>query len=103
VPYLTQQLKGHQGPVVLATDYLKALGEQLRGFVPGDYQVLGTDGFGRSDTRERLRDFFEVNRNHIALAALHGLQRSGAIEASVVSAAMAKLGIAPDKADPLTV
>jgi len=103
VPYLTQQLKGYQGPVVLATDYLKALGEQLRGFIPGDYQVLGTDGFGRSDTRERLRDFFEVSRNHIALAALHGLQRSGAIEAGVVSAAMAKLGIEPDKADPLTV
>ncbi|GMU46333.1 MAG: hypothetical protein AMXMBFR26_11150 [Porticoccaceae bacterium] len=99
--YLASQLEGCPGPVVLATDYVKALGEQLRGQIAADFQVLGTDGFGRSDTRERLRDFFEVGRNHVAYAALHGLHRQGAVDAKRLQHAAGKLGIDPDKAEPL--
>ena len=99
--YLASQLEGCPGPVVLATDYVKALGEQLRGQIATDFQVLGTDGFGRSDTRERLRDFFEVSRNHVALAALHGLHRQGAVDARLIKSAVKKLGIDPDKVEPL--
>jgi pyruvate dehydrogenase E1 component len=68
-------LGDHDGPVVAASDYVRAVGEQVRPYVPGDYTVLGTDGFGRSDTREKLRGFFEVDRHHVALAALHALGR----------------------------
>jgi pyruvate dehydrogenase E1 component len=99
--WLAAQLSGSEGPVVLATDYVKALGEQLRGQISGDFQVLGTDGFGRSDTRERLRDFFEVGRNHIAYAALYGLHRQGALDARRLRGAARKLGIDPDKPEPL--
>ncbi len=99
--YLASQLQGCPGPVVLATDYVKALGEQLRGQIAAHFQVLGTDGFGRSDTRERLRDFFEVGRNHVAYAALHGLHRQGAVDAKGLQDAAGKLGIDPDKAEPL--
>ena len=99
--FLAEQLGGCEDPVVLATDYVKSLGEQLRGQVPGDFQVLGTDGFGRSDTRERLRDFFEVSRNHIAYAALYGLHRRGAVDARLLKRAAGKLDIDPDKVEPL--
>ncbi len=99
--YLGTQLQGCPGPVVLATDYVKSLGEQLRGQIAADFQVLGTDGFGRSDTRERLREFFEVSRQHIAHAALYGLHRQGVLDAKVLKAAARKLGIDPDKSEPL--
>ena len=100
VPYVTSQLAGHSGPVVAATDYLSAFADQIRAWVPGRYLTLGTDGFGRSDTRERLRRFFEVDRNHIALAALKGLLDVGEIEAETVSGAVEKLGIDTEAPDP---
>ncbi len=103
VPYITGQLGEESGPYVVATDYIKAYTDQLREFIPGRYTVLGTDGFGRSDTRSRLRDFFEVSREYIALAALKSLADEGSIEAARVAAAMQELGIPADKADPLTV
>jgi pyruvate dehydrogenase E1 component len=98
--FLAEQFSGCEDPVVLATDYVKSLGEQLRGQIPGDFQVLGTDGFGRSDTRERLRGFFEVSRNHIAYAALYGLHRRGAVAAKLLKSAAGKLDIDPDKVEP---
>ncbi len=101
VPYLTAQLSGRTGPVVVATDYVKACGEQLRAFVPGDFHVLGTDGFGRSDTRAQLRHFFEVDRYHIVAAALHALAQRGEFPAAALVAALASLGIDPAKTDPV--
>ncbi|KZX55032.1 pyruvate dehydrogenase (acetyl-transferring), homodimeric type [Halioglobus sp. HI00S01] len=103
VPYVTQLLDGTSGPVVVATDYMKSYADQIREFIPGHFTALGTDGFGRSDTRSRLRDFFEVSREFVVLATLKALADEGAIEASVVTAAMADLGISADKFDPLTV
>ncbi len=99
-PFLTSQLESRQGPVILATDYIHTYGEQLRGFVPGTYRVLGTDGFGRSDTREKLRWFFEVDRFYLTVAALSALADDGVIDRKVVSQAIKKYGIDPDKPDP---
>src|SRR5699024_887288 len=77
-PWITGLLKDRAGPVVAATDYIRNYADQVREFVPtDDYIVLGTDGFGRSDTRENLRRFFEVDRKHVAFAALVGLNRQG--------------------------
>ena len=101
VPYLTRQLEGAEGPVIVATDYLKAYTDQLREFVPGRYVVLGTDGFGRSDTREKLRRFFEVSREYIVIASLKALADEGLFEAGKVAEAMRSLGISADKTDPL--
>ena len=70
-------LEKADGPVVAATDYMKMFADQIRNFVPGRYQVLGTDGFGRSDTREKLRRFFEVDRYYVAVAALKALAEEG--------------------------
>jgi pyruvate dehydrogenase E1 component len=102
VPYITAQLQGRAGPVVVATDYMKAYTDQLREFVPGRYVTLGTDGFGRSDTREKLRQFFEVSREYIVIAALTALAEEGQFERSQVSQAMRSLGISADKIDPLS-
>nr|MBP6724448.1 pyruvate dehydrogenase (acetyl-transferring), homodimeric type [Halioglobus sp.] len=102
VPYLTRQLQGSAGPVVVATDYLKAYSDQLREFVPARYVVLGTDGYGRSDTRSKLRQFFEVSREYIVIAALKALADEGQIEAAQVAAAMRSLGVPADKKDPFT-
>ena len=103
VPYVTRQLCGSTGPVVAATDYLKSYADQIREFVPGTYTVLGTDGFGRSDTRSKLREFFEVSREYIVLAALKALADEGQIENILVTNAITALGIDPDKPNPLTV
>lgn len=103
LPYVTQQLEGEKVPVIVATDYMKSYADQLREFVPGSFSVLGTDGFGRSDTRAKLRDFFEVSREFVVLAALKALADEGQIEASKVTSAMVDLGISADKVDPLTV
>jgi pyruvate dehydrogenase E1 component len=81
---------------------MKAHAEQLRQFIPRRYAVLGTDGYGRSDTRERLRRFFEVSREFVVLAALKALVDEGALKAAVVVEAMQALGISPDKVDPTT-
>jgi pyruvate dehydrogenase E1 component len=96
-------LKDREGPVVAATDYMKIFADQIREFVPGRYKVLGTDGFGRSDTREQLRRFFEVDRHYITIATLKALAEEGRIEAETVAQAIGKFGIDPDKPNPATV
>ncbi|MEN4243165.1 pyruvate dehydrogenase (acetyl-transferring), homodimeric type [Serratia marcescens] len=104
VPYIQSLLAAHPGPVVVATDYMKIVGDQIKPFLPDrTFIALGTDGFGRSDTREALREFFEVNRHFIALAALKLLADEGRIARSEVNRAMALYGIAPDKPDPAAV
>jgi pyruvate dehydrogenase E1 component len=99
--YITSQLGVIDAPVVIATDYMKAYAEQLRRYIPGTLHVLGTDGFGRSDSRETLRRFFEVDRYFITISALKGLSDNGQIEASVVSDAIAMFSIDPNKPNPL--
>ncbi|HEY7774652.1 MAG TPA: pyruvate dehydrogenase (acetyl-transferring), homodimeric type [Marinagarivorans sp.] len=101
--YLTEVLEKQDGPFVISTDYMKNYSEQLRQYIPGDYYVLGTDGFGRSDSRSKLREFFEVDRNYVAVTALKALADQGKIDVKVVVDAMAKYGIDADKAEPLTV
>ncbi len=96
-------LAGAKGPVVAATDYVKLFADQIRAFVPGRYVVLGTDGFGRSDTRERLRHFFEVNRYWVTVAALKALADDGEVDAAKVAQAIEKYGLDVDKPNPLTV
>jgi pyruvate dehydrogenase E1 component len=104
VPYVQQALSGHQGPVVASTDYVKLHAEQLRQHLGGrSYKVLGTDGYGRSDYRRKLRSFFEVNRHWVALAALKALSEQGEIPAAKVAEAIAKFGLDPEKADPTKV
>ena len=100
-PYITRLLTERQGPVVAATDYIRAYADQVRAFIPqSQYLVLGTDGFGRSDTRENLRRFFEVDRSHIAYAAMVGLYEREQISRSELLAAREKLDIDPDKPMP---
>jgi len=99
--YITEQLTGRQGPVVVATDYVKSYTEQLRAYVPASYKVLGTDGFGRSDSREKLRHFFEVNRYFVVLAALKSLSDEGKIDISVVEQAIIDFDLDTDKVNPL--
>ena len=101
--YVTNCLKDCTGPVVAATDYMKIFADQIREFVPGRYKVLGTDGFGRSDTREKLRQFFEVDRHYVAIATLQALAEDGKISAETVAQAIKKFGIDPDKPNPVTV
>ncbi|MGA1326354.1 MAG: transketolase-like TK C-terminal-containing protein, partial [Rubrivivax sp.] len=103
VPFVTQQLGAHAGPVIASTDYMKNYAEQIRAFVPAGraYKVLGTDGFGRSDFRSRLREHFEVNRHYIVVAALKALADEGTLPATKVAEAIAKYGIAADKINPL--
>jgi pyruvate dehydrogenase E1 component len=102
-PYVAQCLEGHDGPVVASTDYVKAFAEQIRPFIPRDrvYRVLGTDGYGRSDTRKKLRHHFEVDRQWVAIAALKALADQGAIPPSTVGDAIRKYGIDPAKPNPL--
>ncbi len=101
--FVAQQLDKHTGPVVASTDYIKAYAEQIRPFIPKGrtYKVLGTDGFGRSDFRYRLREHFEVNRHYIVLAALKALSEEGTVPVSKVVEAIAKYGIKTDKINPL--
>jgi len=94
-------LKDTRGPVVAATDYVRLYADQIRAFVPRRYVVLGTDGFGRSDTREKLRHFFEVDRRWVTVAALKALADEGQIERARVAEAIAKYGIDPAKPNPL--
>ncbi len=93
-------LGGREGPVVAATDYMKAFADGIRPFVPGRYKVLGTDGFGRSDYRRKLREFFEVDRRFVALAALQALAEDGKLEAAVPAEAIRRFGIDPEKPNP---
>ena len=103
VPYITEQLQASSGPFIAATDYMKLYSDQLRPYIPGTFKVLGTDGFGRSDTRAKLRHFFEVNRYFVVLAALSALVEDGSLKADIVAEAIKKYGISPDKLDPTTV
>jgi pyruvate dehydrogenase E1 component len=102
LPYLSECLAGAAGPIVAATDYVKALPESVSRWCPRPFIALGTDGFGRSEGRAGLREFFEVNSRFIALATLHALAREGKIAAQVVTKAMKDLEIDPEKADPAT-
>ncbi len=101
--YVESQLAGTQGPVIAATDYMRAYADQIRPYVPRRYAVLGTDGYGRSDMRSQLRKFFEVNRYYVAVAALKALADEGEIPTSTVSSAIEKYRIDPEKPNPLTV
>ncbi|HCI13554.1 MAG TPA: pyruvate dehydrogenase (acetyl-transferring), homodimeric type [Gallionellaceae bacterium] len=101
--FVEQCLAKREGPVVAATDYIKSYADQIRPYVHARYKVLGTDGFGRSDTRKKLRGFFEVDRNYIVVAALKALAEEGKIEAVQVSRAIKLYGINPDKPNPTTV
>ena len=96
-------LKDTRGPVIAATDYVKLFADQIRAFVPRRYVVLGTDGFGRSDTREKLRHFFEVDRNWVTVAALKALADDGQIDRSKVAEAISKYGLDVNKPNPMTV
>ena len=98
--YVTEQLEGAKGPVIVATDYMKNYAEQVRSFVPGRFTVLGTDGFGRSDSRVNLRRFFEVDANHIAAAAMVDLFREGAVTEKDMAAALKKYDIDGGKPNP---
>jgi len=104
LPHVTQCLQDTSGPVIATSDYMRLFAEQIRAFIPKgrSYKVLGTDGFGRSDTREKLREFFEVNRYYVTVAALKSLADEGAIAASVVTDAIAKYGINANKPNPVT-
>jgi pyruvate dehydrogenase E1 component len=101
--YVASQLKGRLGPVIAATDYMRLYADQIRNFVPSRYITLGTDGYGRSDTRERLRHFFEVNANYIVLAALNALVAEGTLDKAIISDAIKRYGINPDKLDPVSI
>jgi len=103
VPFITKQLAGSEGPVIAATDYLRAYADQVRAYIPGDYVVLGTDGYGRSDTRAKLRQFFEVNRYYIVLATLKALSDRGEVPVHQVADAIARYGIDAEKPSPWTV
>ena len=101
--YVEQCFKDRKGPVVAATDYMKIVADQIRPYVPRRFEVLGTDGFGRSDTREKLRAFFEVDRRWVTLTALRALAADGEVPPAVVAEAMQKYGIDAEKPNPTTV
>jgi pyruvate dehydrogenase E1 component len=103
VPYVTECLTGRTGPVIAATDYKRAFADQVREYVPAKYVVLGCDGYGRSDSRKALRSFFEVDRYHVAIAALKALADEGKIPAAKVAEALEKYGIAANRPAPWTV
>jgi pyruvate dehydrogenase E1 component len=101
--YIEQVLADRQGPFIAATDYMKTVPDQIRQWVPGSYTVLGTDGFGRSDSRAELRRFFEVDRHYVVVAALKALSDEGKIDAQTVNKAMQNFGIDPEKSNPVSV
>jgi pyruvate dehydrogenase E1 component len=100
VPYVQRLLKDREGPVIAATDYMRVVPDQIRQWVGGRYVTLGTDGYGRSDSRAALRKHFEVDRNYIAVAALKSLADEGKVDQKTVLAAMQKLGVDPSKPVP---
>jgi pyruvate dehydrogenase E1 component len=100
MPYIQQALRGAEGPIVAATDYMKVVADQIAPWLPGRMEALGTDGFGRSDNREYLRRHFEVNAEAIAAAALSRLARCGRLDPPKAAAAIGELGIDPEKIDP---
>lgn len=100
--FVTQQLKNTDGPVVATTDYMKSYAEQIRPYIPGTYAVLGTDGFGRSDSRAKLRAHFEVDRFHIAYRAMLALHHDGIVDEKTVLDAYSRYGMSADKPEPMT-
>jgi pyruvate dehydrogenase E1 component len=102
-PFVAHALGSGAGPVVAVTDYLRAVPDQVSRWVPRPFTSLGTDGFGRSDTRASLRRFFEVDTAHLVVAVLAALAREGEAKTDEVAEAMAVYGIDPDAPDPWTV
>ena len=101
VAYVTRMLAERgDGPVISSTDYIRAYSEQIRPYVPSKYRTLGTDGFGRSDYRRKLRSHFEVDRHFVAISALKALAEENKVPSRTVSEAIAKYGIDPSKPDP---
>jgi len=100
--FVSEQLGKQNGPVIATTDYMKSYADQIREFVPDTYRVLGTDGFGRSDSREKLRHFFEVDSKFVVLAALTELKELGAVSAKEITDYMKKSGISKDKPNPVS-
>ena len=103
VPYVRQCLSGQSGPFVAATDYMRIVADQIRQWVPGRYSVLGTDGYGRSDSRAALRGFFEVDRRYVVVAALKALADDGKLDLATVRSAITRFGIDPEKPNPVSV
>jgi pyruvate dehydrogenase E1 component len=101
--YVEQCLAPTKGPVIASTDYMRSFADQIREFVPRRYKVLGTDGFGRSDSRDNLRRFFEVSRFYVAVAALKALAEDGEVPPAKVAEAIKKYGIDAAKPAPWTV
>jgi pyruvate dehydrogenase E1 component len=101
--YIEETLAERDGPFIAATDYMKTVADQIRQWVPGKYTALGTDGFGRSDSRAELRRFFEVDRHYVVVAALKALADEGKIDKQTVGKAMQAFGIDPEKSNPVSV
>ena len=103
--YVTRQLERSAGPIIASTDYMRSFADQIRPYVPHGraYTALGTDGFGRSDTREALRRFFEVDRHYVVVAALKALADEGAVTPAKVAEAIRAFGIDPEKPNPASV
>ena len=99
--YVTSLLENEEGVFVAVSDFMKLVPEQITRWVPGDYYILGTDGFGRSETRENTRRFFEIDAESIVIATLHRLEITGKVKATIVKKAIKDLGVDPDKVDPL--
>ncbi|HCU88324.1 MAG TPA: pyruvate dehydrogenase (acetyl-transferring), homodimeric type [Gammaproteobacteria bacterium] len=103
ISYVQSMIGGHSGPVIAASDYMKVYADQIREFIPRSYRTFGTDGFGRSDSRTQLRQFFEVSRNFICLGALKSLAEEGTIDNAVVTDAITRLDIDPEKENPQSI
>jgi len=98
--WVEKSLGSTKGPVIASTDYMRTVGDLIRPWVPRHYSVLGTDGFGRSDTREALRSFFEVGRHHVVVAALKALADEGTLDRKIVKQAIEKYGIETERRNP---
>ncbi|MCB0306892.1 MAG: pyruvate dehydrogenase (acetyl-transferring), homodimeric type, partial [Calditrichaeota bacterium] len=100
-PYLTEVLEKEEGPFIAVSDYMKTMSDRISRWVPGGLFSLGTDGFGRSETREALRRFFEIDGECIAVAVLYQLAQQGKVEKSVVAKAIKELGVDVEKLNPM--
>ncbi|HQM87358.1 MAG TPA: pyruvate dehydrogenase (acetyl-transferring), homodimeric type, partial [Methylotenera sp.] len=103
VNFVAQSLKDAKGPVIASTDYMKSFAEQIQRFVPNKFVALGTDGYGRSDSRDALRDFFEVNRYYVTVAALKALSDEGKLPVSKVAEAVKKYKLNANKPSPTSI
>jgi len=100
VPYVTQALEGAEGPVVVTSDWVKSVNDMPARWIPNRFVALGTDGFGRSDTREALRRHFETDAEHVVVATLHALSLDGMVKPELVAKAIQEYGLAPEATDP---